>query len=62
MNMSDLRDKPGAIRPGEELDLGKLEPFLRSHFPGEAGHFSVTQFPSDGFAPASLRKQGQIGA
>ena len=44
--MHDFRDKPSAIRPGEELDLGKLEPFLRSHFPNEGEHFSVSQFPS----------------
>jgi aminoglycoside phosphotransferase (APT) family kinase protein len=44
--MSDYRDKPTAVRTGEELDAGKLEPFLRSHFPGEAESFSVTQFPS----------------
>lgn len=44
--MTDFRDKPAPIRSGEELDLAKLEPFLRSHFPGETEHFSVTQFPS----------------
>ncbi|HEV2197644.1 MAG TPA: phosphotransferase family protein [Candidatus Acidoferrum sp.] len=44
--MTDFRDKPASIRPGEELDLAKLEPFLRNRFPEEMGHFSVTQFPS----------------
>ncbi|PYT98993.1 MAG: phosphotransferase family protein [Acidobacteria bacterium] len=44
--MTDFLDKPAAIRPGEELDLGKLEAFLRSHFPGEAENFGVMQFPS----------------
>ncbi|HVH71429.1 MAG TPA: phosphotransferase family protein [Candidatus Dormibacteraeota bacterium] len=44
--MNDFRDKPSSIRPSEELDLAKLEPFLRSHFPSEAGTFCVTQFPS----------------
>jgi aminoglycoside phosphotransferase (APT) family kinase protein len=34
------------VRPGEELDLAKLEPFLRSHFPAEAGTLVVRQFPS----------------
>jgi aminoglycoside phosphotransferase (APT) family kinase protein len=34
------------VRPGEELDLAKLEPFLRSHFPAEAGALVVRQFPS----------------
>jgi aminoglycoside phosphotransferase (APT) family kinase protein len=46
MNMTDLLDKPTSIRPGEELDLGKLEPFLRSRFPKEAENFTVLQFPS----------------
>jgi aminoglycoside phosphotransferase (APT) family kinase protein len=45
-NVTDFLDKPTSIRLGEELDLGKLEPFLRSHFPGEAAHLRVTQFPS----------------
>lgn len=44
--MTDFRDKPTSIRPGEELDVGKLEPFLRTRFPDEGDHFSVTQFPS----------------
>jgi aminoglycoside phosphotransferase (APT) family kinase protein len=44
--MMDFRDKPAAIRQGEELDGEKLEPFLRSHFPDEAKTFIVQQFPS----------------
>ena len=44
--MGDLLDHPTAIRPGEELDLAKLEPYLRSHFPDEAGALLVRQFPS----------------
>lgn len=44
--MNDFRDTPAPIRPGEELNLEKLEPFLRSHFPGEGETFSVKQFPS----------------
>ncbi len=46
MEISDLRDRPAAVRAGEELDLAKLEPFLRSHFPGGAGPLVVEQFPS----------------
>jgi aminoglycoside phosphotransferase (APT) family kinase protein len=42
----DYQDKPSSVRPGEELDLGKLEPFLRHHFPDLAGPLSVAQFPS----------------
>ncbi|MBZ5525116.1 MAG: phosphotransferase family protein [Acidobacteriia bacterium] len=34
------------MRPGEELNLAKLEPFLRSHFPEESGPLTVEQFPS----------------
>ncbi len=42
----DYQDKPSSVRPGEELDLSKLEPFLRRHFPDFSGPLSVTQFPS----------------
>jgi aminoglycoside phosphotransferase (APT) family kinase protein len=44
--MTDFRDQTSAVRPGEELDLAKLEPFLRDHFPAEAGSLVVRQFPS----------------
>lgn len=44
--MSDFRDRTASVRPGEELDLARLEPFLRSHFPGEIGPLVVEQFPS----------------
>ena len=44
--MDDFRDRTAAVRPGEELDLAKLEPFLRVHFLGEAGPLIVEQFPS----------------
>jgi aminoglycoside phosphotransferase (APT) family kinase protein len=44
--MSDLLDHPAPIRPGEELDLVKLEPYLRRHLSGEAGELVVRQFPS----------------
>lgn len=42
----DFRDKPGSMRPGEEVDSDKLEAFLRPHFPHETGTFNVLQFPS----------------
>jgi aminoglycoside phosphotransferase (APT) family kinase protein len=41
-----FEDIPGVIRPGEELDLARLEPYLRSHFPSLAGPLAVRQFPS----------------
>jgi aminoglycoside phosphotransferase (APT) family kinase protein len=44
--MADLRDHPTSVRAGEELDLARLEPFLREHFPEATGTLSVAQFPS----------------
>jgi len=44
--MAGSEDQTTAVRPGEELDLAKLEPFLRHHFPGEAGPPIVRQYPS----------------
>ena len=35
-----------AVRSGEELDLTRLEPFLRRHFPDEGAAIRVRQFPS----------------
>jgi aminoglycoside phosphotransferase (APT) family kinase protein len=44
--MADLLDYPTKVRPGEELDLSRLEPFLRSHIPDELGPLTLQQFPS----------------
>jgi aminoglycoside phosphotransferase (APT) family kinase protein len=44
--MSDLLDHPTVIRSGEELEVAKLEPYLRRHFPDETGTLEVRQFPS----------------
>ena len=44
--MSDLLDCPAPIRPGEELDVARLEPYLRRQFPSDAGPLLVRQFPS----------------
>ena len=44
--MADLRDRPTVVRPGEELDLARLEPLLLSLFPGSAGPPRVEQYPS----------------
>src|SRR5215470_10182078 len=38
-------DRAAEVRQGEELDVAKLEPFLRSHFPDDAGPLTVKQFP-----------------
>jgi aminoglycoside phosphotransferase (APT) family kinase protein len=35
-----------AVRAGEELDLTRLEPLLRRHFPDEGAAIGVRQFPS----------------
>jgi len=42
----ELQDSTKAVRQGEELDLAKLEPYLRSHFPDLGGELVVNQFPS----------------
>src|SRR5262245_52533799 len=44
--MTDLIDRPRPTRPGEELDLARLEPYLREHIPGADGPLTVEQFPS----------------
>jgi aminoglycoside phosphotransferase (APT) family kinase protein len=44
--MASLQDQATPVRPGEELDLAKLEPFLRMHFPEESGALVVRQYPS----------------
>jgi aminoglycoside phosphotransferase (APT) family kinase protein len=44
--MADFQDQPTTVRPGEELGVAKLEPFLRGHFPGDDGPLHIRQFPS----------------
>jgi aminoglycoside phosphotransferase (APT) family kinase protein len=44
--MSNLLDKPTRIRPGEELDVAKLEPYLRAKFPDAGGVLEIRQYPS----------------
>ena len=39
-------DEPREVRPGEELELGRLMPFLRDRIEGLAGDPEVRQFPS----------------
>jgi aminoglycoside phosphotransferase (APT) family kinase protein len=41
-----LQDGSRPVRAGEELDLARLEPYLRSHFPEAVGELAVKQFPS----------------
>lgn len=42
---TDLIDEPQPIRSGEELDISKLEAYLKKQFPALTGHLEVTQFP-----------------
>src|SRR5215467_5947601 len=42
----ELQDSSREVRAGEELDLARLEPYLRSHFPDLGGQLVVRQFPS----------------
>lgn len=44
--LTELLDTPTQVRRGEELDLAKLEPFLRGSFPAEGEGITVRQFPS----------------
>jgi len=44
--MSDFMDKSSAPRAGEELDLAKLEGYLKAHIAGLDGPLQVEQFPS----------------
>ena len=44
--MVELQNQVRDVRPGEELDVSRLEPFLRGHFPAETGRLRVKQFPS----------------
>jgi aminoglycoside phosphotransferase (APT) family kinase protein len=44
--LTDFSDHSAAVRVGEELDLAKLEPFLRARFPEETGTLVLRQFPS----------------
>jgi aminoglycoside phosphotransferase (APT) family kinase protein len=41
-----LLDSTAPVRSGEELDLARLEPYLRGHFPDLNGPLIVRQFPS----------------
>jgi len=43
--MTQLADQTAAIRKGEELDVAKLEPYLRDHLGLHGGAFNIEQFP-----------------
>ncbi|MCP4135178.1 MAG: phosphotransferase family protein [bacterium] len=42
----EIIDKPSAVRNGEELDLKKVEDFLKDSIPGLEGSIEIKQFPS----------------
>jgi aminoglycoside phosphotransferase (APT) family kinase protein len=44
--MHDVLNHPRTVRPGEELDVIRLEDFLLQHFSGSSGQVVVEQFPS----------------
>jgi aminoglycoside phosphotransferase (APT) family kinase protein len=41
-----VENQAAPIRPGEELDTGKVEAFLKQNIPGLEGDLRITQFPS----------------
>jgi aminoglycoside phosphotransferase (APT) family kinase protein len=43
---SSFQDRAAGVRPGEELDLVKLESYLRTHLADTSGPLTVRQFPS----------------
>lgn len=45
-SFSNFEDHTAKVRSGEELDIAKLEPYLRSHFPDLEGALAIRQFPS----------------
>lgn len=44
--IDDWIDRPGPVRPGEELNLETLQRYLGEHLPDCAGPLTVEQFPS----------------
>jgi aminoglycoside phosphotransferase (APT) family kinase protein len=43
---TDWSDQPGDVRPGEALDVARLEPYLHKQLPDLNGPLTVRQFPS----------------
>ncbi len=44
--MTQLIDQPGVVRKGEELDIAKVDAFIKAHLPGLTGTPEVRQFPA----------------
>ena len=42
--MEQLIDQPGSVRKGEELDVAKVDAFIKAHLPGLAGTPEIRQF------------------
>ncbi len=73
----ELQDSTKAVRQGEELDIARLEPYLRTHFPDarrRAGGKAISQRPfqphlfrfarrkRNGAAASAVRQQGEVRA
>jgi len=43
--MNPFAEETKPVRPGEELNLTTLEPYLRRHFPDRTGPLALEQFP-----------------
>ena len=50
----DLTDSAVSVREGEQLDLARVEEFLKDNIPGLSGKLEVGQFPS-GFSNGNNR-------
>jgi aminoglycoside phosphotransferase (APT) family kinase protein len=44
--MSDHIDRPGAVRNGDQLDVGRVAAYLKDSIPGLEGDVTLAQFPS----------------
>ncbi len=59
--MSDTANKAVEVRAGEELDMSRLEPFLREHVEGLGAQLTVKQFPSGHSNLTYLIEDGERG-
>lgn len=56
--MNELIDRTGAVRPGEELDVGRLQAYLQTEL-GHAGVIEIEQFPGGYSNLTYLVRQGE---
>lgn len=62
VEQSNFQDGAGEVRPGEELDLVKLESYLKTHLPHASGAITVRQFSSGHSNLTYFVSLGQGGA